>query len=144
VGPRHSETRASRAKETGWLTDGARMSAPRRVVWAAQLRKVVHGPKAGLVSPCSIFGSFLFFPKFNLNSNFKFKLCAEFVLNYIVYLISVSLGNIKFIHVLYTLFSFFFFKSSSHYYFISFFIHIIIVLNAQTKIQYDEIAYLCL
>jgi hypothetical protein len=33
-------------------------------------------------------------------------------------------------------------KSSSHYYFI--FIHIIIVLNAQTKIQYYAMVYLCL
>jgi hypothetical protein len=36
----------------------------------------------------------------------------------------------------------FFLKYFSHYYFI--FIHIIIVLNAQTKIQYDAMVYLCL
>ena len=40
------------------------------------------------------------------------------------------------------LFSPIFLKSSSHYYFI--FIHIIIVLNGQPKIQYDAMVYLCL
>jgi hypothetical protein len=49
-----------------------------------------------------------------------------------------------FLYTLYTLFLFplFVLKSFSHYYFI--FIHIIIVLNAQTKIQYDAMVYLCL
>jgi hypothetical protein len=43
---------------------------------------------------------------------------------------------------LYTLYTLFFLKSSSRYYFI--FIRIMIVLNAQAKIQYDALVYLCL
>jgi hypothetical protein len=51
----------------------------------------------------------------------------------------------KYIIFLYIIYSRFllspFFNSSSHYYYI--FIHIIFVLNAQTKLQYDAMVYLC-
>jgi hypothetical protein len=86
---------------------------------------------------------FLFFPKFNLNSNFKFKLCAEFVLKLYCVFNKCQFGKYKvYLCFVYSLFLFFLqilFSLLSY-----FFIHIIIVLNAQTKIQYDAIAYLCL
>jgi hypothetical protein len=89
------------------------------------------------------FFCFLFsFPKFNLSSNFKFKPCAEFILELYCEIKKYQFWKyINLPYILYTLFLFspFFLKSSSHYYYI--FIHIIIVLNAQTKLQYDAMVY---
>jgi hypothetical protein len=100
-------------------------------------RAVKKGKWAECLAPAHSAHSSIFFisififsiPNFNLNSNFKFKPCAEFVPELYCELKKCQFG--KYINFLYILYTLFFLKSSSHYYFI--FIHMIIVLNAQQK-----------
>jgi integral membrane sensor domain MASE1 len=69
----------------------------------------------------------------------------KFIPNYFVKLRSTNSENIIFLYYIHSfLFSPFSFNSSPHYHYYIFIHFIIIGLNAQTKLQYDAMVYLCL
>jgi hypothetical protein len=92
------------------------MSGARGVVsWAAQVRLM---GRIARKSPTVFFFFYLFFsiflfsiPNINLNSNFKFKLCAEFILELYCDFKNTTLGNILFIFYILS-FSFLIFNPS--------------------------------
>ena len=102
----------------------------------------------------SLFFSFYFYPNFNLNSNFKFKPCAELVLEFYCELRKYQFGTfMKFVLYFFiyflllifkTLFSSLGFNSTSRNDYIII-INLIILFNAQSyKLQHDALFFICL
>jgi hypothetical protein len=150
---------AQRGRETrarGSLTRGVPSSAPGVAdpgAWKRGERMGRFG-EFGPIRISSFFLFFYFYPNFNLNSNFKFKPCAELVLEFYCELRKYQFGTfmkfvlfiiIIFIYllllILKTLFSSLGFNSTSRNYYIII-INLIILFNAQTyKLQHDALYF---
>jgi hypothetical protein len=97
------------------------------------------------------FSFFYFYPNFNLNSNFKFKPCAELVLEFYCELRKYQFGTfmkfvLYFIYFLLLIFKSLFsslgFNSTSRNYYIII-INLIMLFNAQTyKLQHDALYFI--